>query len=626
MEPRKVVRVARVARRRTDVLDAADAPPAADARHRLLEVQRSAGNRVVTKAVQRAPVDTAAAQVVGPPAVRMLRRGHTGEDVRHAQDRLNAHGAAPPLVTDGIFGPLTQAATTQYQRTHGLSPDAVIGPRTSASLEGPTDVGGSSGQAAPRPTGPAPGAVLRYDTSAYTITPPSSGTTLATLRAAVQAAQGATPPQLGPTVHVQGVTPGSQAELHLWNVLVQMGQRTRWGTEADIVTRIGPAPTRPPGPAPVGRVTVRIDGQGNAVVTLVAAGPVPVAPAFADRAAADAALLALGFASVRDGSASWTLPQLAKVHAAIAAVPAADRAALAGVDLVRERTLTNAAGEPLAGLFSHRAALAAGATTATRSASLSIADSAFAGDGLSFIGDATRSGPASAHTIVHEVGHAVETKAQRDAQFATLQAQGAMNAEVARVNAAVLRHNAAGPAAFAAARRWTRAQQGQARAFLATVRTTSTRVNAVAQNDDPDRNAAREAAARTAVQRRDAARAALPAGHPALTDFAALLSAQDDWLTAAVARAQANATVHARRADEDVVTGGGGRSQRLDDFVAVVNANSIPPLTEYARRNWPGHPEEFFAEAYSFWRNDRQYLQTNAPALVTWFDGGGHRR
>ncbi|MGY4644247.1 peptidoglycan-binding protein [Cellulomonas sp. URHB0016] len=599
-------------------------------------MQQTAGNRVAVQAVQRSGVDERAAHVArvptatAPPTASLLRRGSTGDDVRHAQERLNAHGATPPLATDAIFGPLTQAATVHYQRTHALSPDAVIGPRTAASLDGPTDVGGSSGQAAPRPTAPPAGGVLRYDTSAYTIAPPPAGTTMASLRAVVAARQGATPPELGPTVTVTGVATGSQAELYLWNVLVQLGQRTRWGTEADLETHIGPAPTSPPGRAPVGRVTVRIDAQGNAVASLVATGPVPAAPAFTDRASAETALLALGFASVTEvPPAVWGLEELAKVHAALSAMPAGDRSALAGVELRREATLTDATGAALAGKFSHSATLVTGATTATRSETLSIADLAFAGDGLSFVGDAARSGPASAHTIVHEAGHAVETKALRDAQFETMQAQGAMNATITRLNAAVAVFNPAMRASFAAARRWTPAQRQQGARLLAAVNATSTAIQALATNDAPDRNAARDRAATQAAARRDTARAALARAaptHPALTDFAATLTAQDAWLVAARARAQANATVHDRRADETAVSGAAGGSRRLADFVTVVNANRVPPLTEYARRNWPGHPEEFFAEAYALWQNDRQYLQTNAPSLVTWFDGGGHRR
>ncbi len=61
---------------------------------------------------------------------KTVRYGSRGPDVEYAQDRLNAHGAQPPLVVDGIFGPLTRGATRSYQHDHGLDADGVIGRRT----------------------------------------------------------------------------------------------------------------------------------------------------------------------------------------------------------------------------------------------------------------------------------------------------------------------------------------------------------------------------------------------------------------------------------------------------------------------------------------------------------------
>ncbi len=40
----------------------------------------------------------------------LLRRGDSGDGVRELQRLLNAGGASPPLVTDGLFGPKTEAA------------------------------------------------------------------------------------------------------------------------------------------------------------------------------------------------------------------------------------------------------------------------------------------------------------------------------------------------------------------------------------------------------------------------------------------------------------------------------------------------------------------------------------
>ena len=86
--------------------------------------------------VQRQRDDgTAPGSAPGGGARRMIRRGSVGDDVRDAQQLLNQHGAAPPLVLDGIFGPLTNAATVAFQNAHGLAPDGIIGPLTWGALE-----------------------------------------------------------------------------------------------------------------------------------------------------------------------------------------------------------------------------------------------------------------------------------------------------------------------------------------------------------------------------------------------------------------------------------------------------------------------------------------------------------
>lgn len=61
---------------------------------------------------------------------QQVRRGDRGSAVRQAQTRLNAHGADPALVVDGIFGEKTDKATRLFQRHKGLSADGIIGPKT----------------------------------------------------------------------------------------------------------------------------------------------------------------------------------------------------------------------------------------------------------------------------------------------------------------------------------------------------------------------------------------------------------------------------------------------------------------------------------------------------------------
>lgn len=56
-----------------------------------------------------------------------LKRGDRGVDVKALQYALS-------LITDGIFGPLTQEAVETFQREHGLKVDGIAGPKTLTAL------------------------------------------------------------------------------------------------------------------------------------------------------------------------------------------------------------------------------------------------------------------------------------------------------------------------------------------------------------------------------------------------------------------------------------------------------------------------------------------------------------
>lgn len=61
-----------------------------------------------------------------------LKSGSTGVSVRYAQSMLNSAGAG--ITVDGDFGPATETAVKNFQTTHGLAVDGVIGPLTWAKL------------------------------------------------------------------------------------------------------------------------------------------------------------------------------------------------------------------------------------------------------------------------------------------------------------------------------------------------------------------------------------------------------------------------------------------------------------------------------------------------------------
>ena len=593
-----------------------------------------------------APTTSPGTSPAGSPAggQRMIRYGSVGPDVIRAQERLNAHGAMPPLATDGIFGPLTRQATLDYQRSHGLDVDAIIGPRTWASLEGPTTIGGASGSGGGGAGGPG-SKVMMYDTGTQTFSPPANGTTMATIRTEIKAKQDATDadgkpkPELGPTVDVKGVNVGTPEEIYVWNVLLQRAQRDLWGGEIDAVAEIGPAAG---GPAPVGQISIKIDGAGNATAALLNRGPVAVPSGLTDEKAAITQLKAdFGFKEVENGTATWTLPELNKSHAALSRLSTAERKALNGVKLVRDRTLANADGDPLDGLFKHEMSVTAGSDTtpseATRAESLHLADSAFANDTIGFIGDSADAAVASFGTIVHEAGHAVEGKAQRDAQFARMEAQAvvnndtfALNAQQQTTNAAITGLSTATSAFGPVLAGYPAADRKTATAYVAAVNAASTAIAAYARGNKVDKFPDQAKAAGDKVAARDAEAAKLPTGHRASSDLAAVVSAQDRLHSAARDRATAFTKLEAakealaeRKKDEAKVTKD-GKSSRLAAFVAFVTKNKIPPLTAYAKQNWPGKPEEFYAEAFSLWHNDPTYLKNNAPKLKDWFDAGGH--
>ncbi|MGN1002725.1 MAG: M14 family metallopeptidase [Oscillospiraceae bacterium] len=66
--------------------------------------------------------------------MKILSFGSRGPQVQLLQLALDRAGFGP-LATDGIFGAATYAALTAFQRSRGLTPDGVAGPRTHAALE-----------------------------------------------------------------------------------------------------------------------------------------------------------------------------------------------------------------------------------------------------------------------------------------------------------------------------------------------------------------------------------------------------------------------------------------------------------------------------------------------------------
>lgn len=78
----------------------------------------------------RGPVTSSPTFTAAPGS---LVEGDTGSSVSNLQQLLNRQGAG--LTVDGNFGPITEAAVVNFQRSHGLQTDGIVGPLTMGALE-----------------------------------------------------------------------------------------------------------------------------------------------------------------------------------------------------------------------------------------------------------------------------------------------------------------------------------------------------------------------------------------------------------------------------------------------------------------------------------------------------------
>ena len=65
--------------------------------------------------------------------MKIMKFGSRGPNVQFLQLALNRAGFGP-VVTDGIFGAKTREAVRDFQSAHFLTPDGIVGPRTTRAL------------------------------------------------------------------------------------------------------------------------------------------------------------------------------------------------------------------------------------------------------------------------------------------------------------------------------------------------------------------------------------------------------------------------------------------------------------------------------------------------------------
>jgi len=378
---------------------------------------------------------------------------------------------------------------------------------------------------------------------------------------------------------VKGVEKDSHAEIFLLYVLWQLAEKNRWqghGFEADVIT---PIDWKQPGgpPAPLGRVTVRIDSHGNPSVELIAKGSVPQVPQTTyDKG--DARLKSdFGFTKVegwnkKDPKAAAEISEVLAALDLLKMRAPQDVAALNGADLIRVPVpviITD--GESRAAEFSFGTSTIFGGKK-DEPAYLKIANNTFEPDSFQFYGGGPNSPtvPAAFQTILHEVGHAVEREALRKARDDELKAQASLD---------------------------------EAKKGLTNPTFDADLANAIKKGPRARDNFYKQQAASHA-------------------------KAEDQ---------EKKALEDIKTADTERVKQGGDTliTPRLKLFIDLVTAKGIRPFTRHAREHWPDFPKiipgkkdmpwEFYAEAYSLWLTDPYYLQTNWPDVYEFFKSRSYR-
>jgi len=68
------------------------------------------------------------------------------------------------------------------------------------------------------------------------------------------------------------------------------------------------------------------------------------------------------------------------------------------------------------------------------------------------------------------------------------------------------------------------------------------------------------------------------------------------------------------------------RTRRLQKFIDLVDAKNIRRFTQYSVENWKLKPGEFYAEAYSLWLVDPEFVKTNYRDIYDFFEKGDYRK
>jgi hypothetical protein len=126
--------------------------------------------------------------------------------------------------------------------------------------------------------------------------------------------------------------------------------------------------------------------------------------------------------------------------------------------------------------------------------------------------------------------------------------------------------------------------------------------------------AARKTELDAAIADRDAALKKLPDSNPAKGAAGTYAAAQDKHADLARTAGTAGEEKAAARSAD------GKTSKRLENFDAYVKANGLKSPTDYGTTGMA----EFYAESYSLYKTDPEYLKANNPKVFEYFENNKH--
>jgi hypothetical protein len=356
-------------------------------------------------------------------------------------------------------------------------------------------------------------------------------------------------------------------EISLLYTIYQFANRNNWGQEKDILADIwGPAKPGDPAPKGKGQITLRIDWQGVATVELIARGPLPAVARTTVEDASRRLKSDFGFSEVEGFKDPDEISDVLGAMQFLNKRAPKDIVALNGVKLKRVKELYNYDKSGKIIDANRTGEFYAGITESTKAASepyLKLADRAFAEFNQTiFFGGGPMSPSVSAifQTVAHEVGHAVETKEYRDAY------------------------------------------------------------------DKYVKESAKYATTEKEVDKEWEELKSLKAPKRGKEKFYQDISERSKKNNERKEQAQLHVDAAERQKEQTKSTDPSPeiRTRRLQKFIDLVNAKNIRPFTPYSAINWPHNPQEFYAEAYSLWIVDQDFLKNNYEVVYNFFQSGDY--